>query len=607
MLNSIICSKLTKPIRMTPPDLWSFTFDYPFAILFTFVPALINFGIFVYVSFSLPKNRSNNTFAIFVLLLGIWQLMECMVHSCRDPDAALVWYRMSGVASIGVAVFEVLFALRFTGWHRKISYALYYCFLVIPAIVLIMFTVGGFDSFVISGSVFWHWIASPATSIFTDVLYGWIALASLVTLLIYFFYHIDHENSGKQRKRSLIMLAGFAIPVIGGIACEVIAPLILHTDSMPITTPLITCFSVAALIAIRKYGLLDLSPRHQWENILKTMNEGLVIVDMDHHIVYTNNRFDELLGYSSAELQGKLISELISDPTSNEIYTEQIKQRRENLASHYQLQADKKDGSKIWLSVSGFPYLDKNGEMIGSVGVLTDVTELMHTQIQLKSKINDLNLFFYKTSHDFKTPIASMQGLLECYEKDDDTDELLRYIKMCIQNLSLIVGRVSQLSIIQQKQIFMHEINNKEYIDKIVREIKSETPYNDVIKVNTILHTEKMNSETYLMHLILKNLIENGIKYYDPKKPSPSVMIAISTEDDHYRIIVSDNGLGIEKNIQDKVFDMFFRGNDQSKGPGLGLYIVKSAVEKLNGKVSVKSEPGQGTEFVIHVPIPGTN
>jgi len=589
---------------MPQVNLWSFTTDYPFAILVTFIPALINFCICIYVTFYLPKNKTNNLFACFVLFLGIWQSSEGMMHICTDEAASLVWYNMSGVPTIGVAIFEVLFAIRFTNLYRKMPYVLYYILLIIPAVLLLMFTIAGYDSYVLRKSDFWNWVASPEPSVFTDLLYAWISLSSLFTLVTFFIHFFRMKNNILKRKQSFLLLIGFAVPVIGGILAEVIEPLLLHNDSMPLTTPLVTCFSVTALIAIRRYGLLDYSPRHQWENILKSMNEGLVIIDLDNKIVYTNEKFNDLLDYTASDLENKYLQDLISDPTSKEIFLDSLEQRKKNIASQYQIMADKKDGSKVWLSVSGFPYVDKNGQIIGSVAVLADITELMNTQILLKDKINDLNLFFYKTSHDFKTPIASIQGLLECYDKDDNIDEFLYYVKMCIQNLSLIVGRVSQLSIIQQKQVFLNNINCKEIVDKIIAEIKSESGFEDSIHVNVAITTETMYSEKYLMQLIFKNLIENGVKYYDEDKDSPFVHVTVSRDDEYYKIQVSDNGLGIAPDIQEKVFNMFYRGNDKSKGPGLGLYIVKSAVEKLDGKVSVKSRLGRGSEFTVWIPAP---
>src|SRR6218665_139399 len=166
-------------------DLWSFTYAYPIAILCTLVPALINLCIFIYVSGFLPKSKSNNTFSFFVLFLFLWQCTEGIMHICTDANAALAWYRISGVATIGMAVFEVLFALRSTGWHRRMSYIAYYALLIIPGIFFIMFAVAGFDGYIISRSDFWNWIATPQPSVFTDLLYGW---GSLFLLLFPVFF-----------------------------------------------------------------------------------------------------------------------------------------------------------------------------------------------------------------------------------------------------------------------------------------------------------------------------------------------------------------------------------------------------------------------------------
>lgn len=106
------------------------------------------------------------------------------------------------------------------------------------------------------------------------------------------------------------------------------------------------------------------------------------------------------------------------------------------------------------------------------------------------------------------------------------------------------------------------------------------------------------------MNTIIQNLIENAIKYSRPDiDPLVNIHVKPMTMVGEGLVIkVQDNGIGIEESIQDKIFNMFFRGNNDAIGSGLGLYILKNAVDKLHGRIALKSRPGKGTVFKIELP-----
>jgi signal transduction histidine kinase len=109
-------------------------------------------------------------------------------------------------------------------------------------------------------------------------------------------------------------------------------------------------------------------------------------------------------------------------------------------------------------------------------------------------------------------------------------------------------------------------------------------------------------SDFYRMSVILNNLISNSIKYLDQNKSSSFLNIKATIDNKMARIHFEDNGIGIDSRLMPKIFTMFFRATTKNEGSGLGLYIVKEAVEKLSGKVEITSELGKGTAFRIEVP-----
>ena len=103
--------------------------------------------------------------------------------------------------------------------------------------------------------------------------------------------------------------------------------------------------------------------------------------------------------------------------------------------------------------------------------------------------------------------------------------------------------------------------------------------------------------------VVLNNLMANAIKYHDPKKAVQWIKVEVSNSNGTLKVKVSDNGMGIDPEHHDKVFDMFYRGTLHSNGSGLGLYIVRETVAKMNGTISLDSKPGEGSSFLITLPV----
>ena len=110
------------------------------------------------------------------------------------------------------------------------------------------------------------------------------------------------------------------------------------------------------------------------------------------------------------------------------------------------------------------------------------------------------------------------------------------------------------------------------------------------------------NSDPKMIRIILNNLISNAIRYSNPATDEPYVSVQIAATETNARIEVTDNGIGISKDDQEKVFDMFYRVADDSNGTGMGLHLVKLAVEKLSGEIRIESEQNKGTKFSIVIP-----
>jgi len=186
------------------------------------------------------------------------------------------------------------------------------------------------------------------------------------------------------------------------------------------------------------------------------------------------------------------------------------------------------------------------------------------------------------TSSSLDQYFAMMESSI--HKLDDTVKEILDYSRNARQNLS--IEEVDLEKLIDDHFEKMQFMPGSKHIQHNVK-IEREVPF---------------YSDVYRLSVILNNLISNSIKYYDVKKTRPFINISIRVNKSKAVIDFEDNGIGIEERYINKVFDMFFRGTEQNKGAGLGLYIVKEAIEKLGGQVSIYSQVGVGTMFKIELP-----
>ncbi|MCX6296989.1 MAG: HAMP domain-containing sensor histidine kinase, partial [Bacteroidetes bacterium] len=126
--------------------------------------------------------------------------------------------------------------------------------------------------------------------------------------------------------------------------------------------------------------------------------------------------------------------------------------------------------------------------------------------------------------------------------------------------------------------------------------------YNNFSRLKVTTNVSILNafhSNRFIIETIIQNLIENAVKYQNVNEPESFLKINISDHRDGIQIIVSDNGIGIDQSVQNKIFDMYFKGTESSKGSGLGLYLVKKCVEKLDGEIILDSKKGKGARFTV--------
>lgn len=223
----------------------------------------------------------------------------------------------------------------------------------------------------------------------------------------------------------------------------------------------------------------------------------------------------------------------------------------------------------------------------------------------IERKNNELDSFFYRISHDLKGPISSLIGLNSLVKLEVSDETALRYFELYhsqILRVNNIVIDLINLTRMKHGSGMLSEIDFRVLTEDCIASYHYVEHFKKIKFVLNIEEDIGYVSEWAIVNTILQNLIENAIKY-QRMDPEPFVGITISKDGAFVRIQVEDNGQGIRPEDQSRIFDMFFRANDRAQGTGLGLYILKRAVERLNGDISLKSELHKGSTFTIRLPL----
>ena len=231
--------------------------------------------------------------------------------------------------------------------------------------------------------------------------------------------------------------------------------------------------------------------------------------------------------------------------------------------------------------------------------------ELEQKNDDLEKSNSELDHFVYSTSHDLKAPLSSITGLINLAKLEIKDKKSLSYfdkINERISKLNSFIKDIIDLSRNSRLELSKQLVNLKEIVDNVIdnnRYMDNAKSIDFQVEIST---DEIIEFDKARLEVILNNLISNAIKYHK-RKGKRFVLISIAKKKSKLEIKVKDNGIGIEKTRQKKVFDMFYRAHDSSEGSGLGLYIVSDVVSKMNGNISLMSQTDIGTEIKLEIPL----
>ena len=369
---------------------------------------------------------------------------------------------------------------------------------------------------------------------------------------------------------------------------------------------------------ITKTKLVEQEARYQKElidSISYSIQEGLFRSSPQKGIMFVNQAFVEMFGYESVEEVLQLDPyELYVDTSRRDDFVRIVRDKSSfiNEEVHFR----RKDGSTFWGLMSSVK--KEENDLVYHDGAIRDVTQLRETQHRLQeknqelTKTNDelqkvnkeLDAFVYRVSHDLRAPLVSMLGLISISRLEDNQQKQERYLDLMeksIQRLDEFILDIMNYSRNTRTDLRSDEVALASLVDHLIEDLRYSQQGNISIS-SDVPGDLSIRTDAQRLQPILNNLLSNSIRYMDQEKDEKWVRISARPHENGIMISVEDNGIGIEQEHQDKIFNMFYRASRQSEGSGIGLYIVQETVEKLQGRIELESEIGKGTTFRIYLP-----
>lgn len=356
----------------------------------------------------------------------------------------------------------------------------------------------------------------------------------------------------------------------------------------------------------------NLSQQHL-QDLLSMTPVGVFRCTADKDCFFVNDRYCEITGINFEQAMGTGWIEALHPEDKAYILREWYEKKRvvEETKAIYRCQRPD-TGEVVWVLGQSKSEIDTEGRVIGYLGSITDITRLKLTEEALKekndylTKVNkELDNFVYSASHNLRAPLTSLMGLINllrlesnypqmqmhiCDMMDNSLKKLDRFIRDIISH-----SRNSRLSLQYQKA------DVAALIQEVLDEFTLQEEYKKIDVKLKIDEKAPLYTDIERLRIVIRNLLSNSIRYQN-RHLSPGIKITVKVTQPEACFQIDDNGIGIKKEHQGRVFEMFYRADEQRSGSGLGLYIAREVVSKMGGSIELQSEPFNGTHVRVILP-----
>jgi two-component system phosphate regulon sensor histidine kinase PhoR len=339
--------------------------------------------------------------------------------------------------------------------------------------------------------------------------------------------------------------------------------------------------------------------RNQSAAILASMEEGVAVIDSDQRVIYYNQAFSRTAGVPNADRKGRPVVEIVNHPDLISLF-------QKALTSGSTVHGEVVVGSVQTKSyaITSAPVRSKDS-IVGAVMVLHDISEIRRLERARRD-------FVANISHEFRTPLAAIQGFAETLLDGafEDSENGKRFIRI-IHEHALRLGRLTEdllkLARIEagQLQLEIQPVDVTQIVNPCIETTRIEAKQKGLtLEADLAPDLPLLHGDARLLQEALQNLLGNAVRY---TSPGGRIRVHAAVQGSEMALSVSDTGIGIPRADQHRIFERFYRADAarsrESGGTGLGLSIAKHLAEAHGGRIQVESEVGRGSTFYIYLPL----
>ncbi|WP_077924346.1 PAS domain S-box protein [Spirosoma sp. 209] len=365
-----------------------------------------------------------------------------------------------------------------------------------------------------------------------------------------------------------------------------------------------------------------LRQKEKYQRIIENINLGLIEVDLDDRIVYTNQSFCAMSGYRADELIGEIATDVLLRGQNVSFMKEKSESRLSGKMDAYEVAVTSKGGEAMWWLISGAPLYSETGQVIGSTGIHLDITKQKQLESELRiakqeaeNSARAKELFLANMSHEIRTPMNAILSLGQQLTKtplNEQQQFFLRMINTAGSNLLVIINDILDFSKIEAGQLSLEKIGFD--MAELLRSAVHVMTHNaDKKGLGLSLQLDGgiapvLLGDPYRLNQILLNLIGNAIKFTDRGRVDVHCTYQQHHQMQTISITVADTGIGMDPQFQRNLFTKFTQEDGsigrRYGGTGLGMSITKQLVDLMGGTIRVRSVKNEGTTVTVQLTLP---
>jgi len=352
--------------------------------------------------------------------------------------------------------------------------------------------------------------------------------------------------------------------------------------------------------------IMDLASENEMlEGVLNSMTDGVLLTDLEHRVVFTNQGMKTLLPLERLELEEHPVWEIVSDEEIADFLHQSLMSGNVSDDEEFTLSGS---GSRRTISVSILPVY-KDGEFRGNLILVGDITEKRKKEARLRraESLASLTTLAASVAHEIKNPLGSIGIHIQLIQKALRQNQCLdeetagRYLEIITEEIERLNGIVVDfLFAVRPMDTHMSRGNINKVVQEIIEFIQYEVSESGIKLEKTLCsNLPKVDIDEKYMKQALINIIKNGLAAMEPEG-----VLSVSTREDRgfVHIDIADTGIGMDDEQMAKIFEPYY--TTKEFGSGLGLTVVYKVIKEHGGEITVNSKPGEGTVFTLSLPVP---